>query len=89
MNTVLIPNRQATTSIGQKFSVSLNSWVEKDGGSKGQETIWRLQDKVKVLQEELVRTRRALEQREILLRNSRQRELELRAEFSNGNRCRG
>lgn len=86
MGTALMPNRQATTSIGQKFSVSFNSPVEKDGGSKVQETIWRLQDEVKVLQEELARTRRALEQREILLRNSRQRELELRAEVVDGKR---
>ncbi len=86
MGTTLIQNRKATTSIRQFISVSSHSAVEKDGGSKVQEAIWRLQDEVKVLQEELVRTRRALEQREVLLRNSRQREVELRAEGGAGKR---
>ena len=67
----------------------MNYLVEQEGGNKVQEMIWRLQGEVKVLQEELARTRRALEQREVLLRNSQQRELELRAEGGDGNRCRG
>jgi hypothetical protein len=83
VGTTLIQNRKATVSL---ISVSSHNAVQKDGGSKVQEAIWRLQDEVKVLQEELVRTRRALEQREVLLRNSQQREVELRAEVGAGKR---
>lgn len=82
MGIALVPNRQATT--GRFMAVSPHNPMEGDG--KVQETIWRLQDEVRVLQEELARTRRALEQREVLLRNSRQRELELRAEVGAGRR---
>lgn len=39
-----------------------------------QEAIWQLQDEVKRLSQELARTRRALEQRVILLCNARQPE---------------
>lgn len=52
---------------------------EQVGTEPVQEKIWQLQDEVRMLQEELVRTRRALDQRVILLKNARQRELELRA----------
>ncbi len=77
------------TSISQRQKTTSRSWLSassdhlagSEENSKVQETIWRLQDEVKVLQEELARTRRALDQRELLLRNSRQRELELRAEI--------
>jgi hypothetical protein len=86
VGTTLLQNRKATTPIRQLISVSSHNAIQKDGGSKVQEAIWRLQDEVKVLQEELVRTRRALEQREVLLRNSQQRELELRAEVGAGKR---
>lgn len=77
MGIALNPNRKTTTSI-QKFSVSPNNLVEP--GSKVQEAIWQLQNEVRILQEVLTRTRRALDQREVLLRNSKQRELELRAQ---------
>jgi hypothetical protein len=76
-------NRMAMNSL---ISISSHDLGFQDGGNKVQEAIWRLQDEVKVLQEELVRTRRALEQREVLLRNSQQRELELRAEVGDGRR---
>lgn len=79
MGTTSILQRQKTTSRSW-FAVSSDPLVGSEENSKVQETIWRLQDEVKVLQEELARTRRALDQRELLLRNSRQRELELRAE---------
>ena len=79
MGTVFIPNRKATASIGQLIPISpYIPMVEEEG--KVQDTIWRLQNEVKLLQEELARTRRALDHREVLLRNSQQRELELRAE---------
>jgi hypothetical protein len=44
--------------------------LEKEGAGQTEERIWQLQDEVRRLQEEMVRTRRALAQREILLRNS-------------------
>ena len=77
MDIALNPNRKTTTYI-QKLSVSPNNLVEP--GSKVQEAIWQLQNEVRILQEVLTRTRRALDQREVLLRNSKQRELELRAQ---------
>lgn len=76
MSAALLPYRKAKTSIGQMVLVSDS--IENTG--QVQETIGRLQNEVRALQEELARTRRALEQREVLLRNARQRELELRAE---------
>ena len=79
MGTGFNPNRKAAASSGQLISISPYSLLAEEEG-KVQDTIWRLQDEVRVLQEELVRTRRALDQRDVLLRNSQQRELELRAE---------
>ncbi len=81
MGTALISNHKATTAT-QQFLASPKNLVEP--GSKVQEAIWRLQDEVRILQEVLTRTRRALDQREVLLRNSKQRELELRAEAGDG-----
>lgn len=84
VGTVVIPNRKAMRSIGQVVSVFPQSPEEKEGTGKVQEAIQRLQDEVRILQEELTRTRRGLDQREMLLRNSRQRESELRAEVGAG-----
>ncbi len=67
MGTALSSNRKLTTAI-QQFSASPKNLVEP--GSKVQEAIWQLQDEVRILQEVLTRTRRALDQREVLLRNS-------------------
>ncbi len=82
MSAALLPNRTATISIGRM--VLMSDSMENTG--QVQTTIWQLQDEVRALQEELARTRRALEQREVLLRNARQRELELRAEAGAGER---
>jgi hypothetical protein len=60
--------------------VLVSPWNSMDNTGQAQETIWQLQDEVRMLQEELARTRRALEHRAVLLRNAQQRELELRAE---------
>jgi hypothetical protein len=70
------------SSIGQVVLIS-DSMGNK---SRVQETIGQLRNEVRKLQEELARTRRALEQREGLLRNAHQRELELRAEAGAENR---
>jgi uncharacterized protein YlxW (UPF0749 family) len=51
---------------------------------RAQEYIAQLQSEVRTLREELARTERAVEQRDTLLRNSLQRELELRAELIRG-----
>ena len=83
MSATITPNRKTTTSIGNLVFVSP---LDKDGTGPVQETIWHLQDEVRVLQAELARTRRALEQRVVLLRNYEQREIELRAESGAGRR---
>ena len=49
------------------------------------DTILKLQEEVKVLQSELIRTQRELAQRQVLLSNSLTREIELRVNF--GARC--
>ncbi|HWQ32226.1 MAG TPA: hypothetical protein VNQ79_05030 [Blastocatellia bacterium] len=51
---------------------------------RAQEYIAQLQSEVRTLREELARTERAVEQRDTLLRNALQRELELRAELIRG-----
>ena len=76
MSAALLPNRKAAISIGQMVLVSDST----ENTGQVQETIRQLQNEVWKLQEELARTRRALGQREVLLRNAHQRELELRAE---------
>ncbi len=86
MSTVLVTNRTAMVSIGYLVPVSPHSPLEKEGAGKAEEMIWQLQDEVRVLQEALARTRRAVEQREVLLRNSQQREIELRAQVGAGKR---
>ncbi len=80
MSIVRIPNRQAATSIGQIIEFPPASPVATQETGQVQERIWRLQAEVKQLQEELVRTRRALDHRIILLQNSQLRERELHAE---------
>lgn len=45
------------------------------------DTILKLQEEVKVLQSELIRTQRELAQRQVLLSNSLTREIELRVNF--------
>lgn len=84
MSASLKPSRNENLSIGQVVSISSYNSVENEGAGKVQETIWQLQDEVRGLQEALVRTRRALDQRIILLRNAHQREFELRAEVGAG-----
>ena len=85
MSAALLPNRKATTSIGQIVLVSDS--MENNGPV--QETIRQLQNEVRNLQEDLARTRRALGQREVWLRNACQRELELRAEAGAGKKGEG
>ena len=83
MSATVTPNCKTTTTIGKLVFVSP---LDKEGTGPVQETIWHLQDEVRVLQAELARTRRALEQRAVLLENYQQRELELRAEGGAGAR---
>lgn len=78
MSAALRPDQNKISSVGKFILVS--DLKEEDGMTQVQGRIWQLQDEVRVLQEELARTRRALDQREVLLRNAQQRELELRAE---------
>lgn len=80
MSVVRMANRQAATSTGQVIEFSPASPVATQETGQVQETIWRLRDEVKRLQEELARTRRALDHRIVLLQNSQLRERELRAE---------
>ena len=59
---------------------------EKSNSADGvKDTILKLQEEVKVLQSELIRTQRELAQRQVLLSNSLTREIELRVNF--GDRC--
>lgn len=78
MSAALRPDQNPGSSIG-KF-IFVPEMREEEGMTQVQGRIWQLQDEVRVLQEELARTRRALDQREVLLRNAQRRELELRAE---------
>ena len=56
--------------------------TEKSNSADGvKETILKLQEEVKVLQSELIRTQRELAQRQVLLSNSLTREIELRVNF--------
>ena len=80
MSVVRITNRQVLSVGGQVVVFPPVNPSETQGADQVQETIWRLQDEVKQLQEELARTRRALDQRIVLLQNSQLRERELRAE---------
>ena len=80
MGVVRIPNREATIATGQVIEFPAASPLAMQGTGQVQETIWRLQNEVRQLQEELARTRRALDHRIVLLQNSQLRERELRAE---------
>lgn len=77
MSAALRSDQNPSSSVGRFILVSE---IKEDGMTQVQGRIWQLQDEVRVLQEELARTRRALDQREVLLRNAQRRELELRAE---------
>ena len=56
--------------------------TEKSNSADGvKEMILKLQEEVKVLQSELIRTQRELAQRQVLLSNSLTREIELRVNF--------
>lgn len=82
-----IQRADQTAEITDKhFVLALPTSSSVKADDQVQETIWRLQDDVKRLQQELARTRRALEQRVILLRNAQQRETEFRAEVGVGRR---
>lgn len=84
VSAALRPDQNIISSVGNFILVSE---MKEEGGMKQvQGRIWQLQDEVRVLQEELERTRRALDQRASLLRNAQQRELELRAEVGAGGR---
>ena len=80
MSVILSPNRKTVVVGRNLIAFPPANPPENQETDQVQEAIWRLQGEVKRLQEELVRTRRALDQREVLLRNSQQRERELRAE---------
>ena len=55
---------------------------EKSNSADGvKDTILKLQEEVKVLQSELIRTQRELAQRQVLLSNSLTRKIELRVNF--------
>lgn len=68
MSTLRVLKQKAKGSSGSLFPPQ--SRLEKEGAGQTEERIWQLQDEVRRLQEEMVRTRRALAQREVLLRNS-------------------
>lgn len=73
------PHRNLSPSFG-RLAFTLPAARQETGNARRvQERIGELQDEVRVLQEELARTRRALEQRQTLLQNAHQREVELRA----------
>ena len=78
MSVILSPNRKMANGKVPAF-IPTNP-LENQEVDHVQEAIGRLQCEVKRLHEELVRTRRALDQRDMLLRNAQQREKELRAE---------
>lgn len=79
MSVVRVLNREAATATRAVSEFPPVSSVAKQETGQVQETIWRLQAEVQQLQEELARTRRALDHRIILLQNSQLRERELRA----------
>lgn len=76
MNVIPFSNRKVTVSA----EPVLERPQETPEADLVQEAIGRLQDEVRWLQAELARTRRALEQRQVLLRNSQLRERELCSE---------
>lgn len=75
MNAVAVPEYKSTESTGRLLAFSSRSSTEQV-----QTTIGQLQEEVQRLQAQLVQTRRELEQRITLLRNSQSRERELRSE---------
>lgn len=71
-----------TTTTGKPVSILKLVKEEKSDGADGvKDTILKLQEEVKVLQSELIRTQRELAQRQVLLSNSLTREIELRVDF--------
>lgn len=73
MNAVSVPEYKSTESTGRLLAFSSRSSAEQV-----QATIGQLQEEVQRLQAQLVQTRRELEQRIAVLRNSQYRERELR-----------
>lgn len=72
-------SRNLSPSFGRLAFTLPAARQETESVRRVQGLIGQLQDEVRVLQEELARIRRALEQRQTLLQNSHQREVELRA----------
>lgn len=82
---VSISNKRVTDLDG-----SMNGFgaVKKVVTGKAQEMVSRLKEEVQILQEEIIKTRYALDQRDELLRNGAPQEIELRNQFDSDKWCR-
>jgi hypothetical protein len=80
---VTVSTRFTTDTRVTGFSSSINDFglSRESGIGKAQEMVSKLKEEVQVLQEEILRTRRALDQRNLLLRCDAPQEIELRNHF--------
>ncbi len=85
MSTVFTSNKRVTDLDG---SVNGFGSVKKAVTGKAQEMVSRLKEEVQILQEEITKTRYALDQRDELLRNDAPQEIELRNQFDSDKWCR-
>ena len=83
MSTVITSKKRVTDLNG-----SVNGFGLGTKAGKAQEMVSRLKEEVQVLQEEIIRTRYALDQRDKLLRNGAPQEIELRSQLDSDEWCR-
>jgi hypothetical protein len=85
VSTVFTSSKRVTDLDG---SVNGFGSVKNIATGKAQEMVSRLKEEVQVLQEEIIRTRYALNQRDALLRDGAPQEIELRNQFDSDEWCR-